>query len=117
LVNKRAAELELKTSSEAAVDAAQALVQLLELDVQAMAMSALRVGLASAQLGKMEEELKLGNVPQTTVDQTLSGLKVMEFNNASARATFLARWSEFASLVGADPVLTQLPARHDSEKR
>ena len=117
LVNKRAAELELKTSSEAAVDAAQALVQLLELDVQAMAMSALRVGLASAQLGKMEEELKLGNVPQTTVDQTLSGLKVMEFNNASARATFLARWSEFASLVGADPALTQLPARHDSEKR
>jgi hypothetical protein len=41
----------------------------------------------------------------------------MEFNNASARATFLARWSEFASLVGADPALTQLPARHDSEKR
>lgn len=117
LVTKRAAELEAKMASEAAVDAAQVLVQQLELDVQAMAMSALRVGLAAAQLGKMEEELKLGHVPQTAVDQTLSGLKVMEFNNANARASFLARWSEFASLVGADPVLSQLPARHDREKR
>lgn len=117
LVTKRGAELELKTASEAAVDAAQGLLQQLELDVQAMEMSALRLGLASAELKKVGDEFKLGNVPQTAVDQTTSGLKVMEFQNANARATFLARWSEFASLVGADPVLTQLPARHDSEKR
>jgi outer membrane protein TolC len=117
LVTKRGAELELKTASEAAVDAAQGLMQQLELDVQAMEMSALRLGLASEELKKVGDEFKLGNVPQTAVDQTTSGLKVMEFQNANARATFLARWSEFASLVGADPVLTQLPARHDSEKR
>lgn len=117
LVSKRAAELELKTSAEAAIDAAQNLVQQLELDAQAMEMSALRVGLASAQVTNVKNELKLGNVPQTSVDLTISGLKVMEFNNANARATFLARWTEFASLVGIDPVVKQLPARHDSTKR
>jgi outer membrane protein TolC len=117
LVTKRAAELELKTASEAAIDAAQALVQQLELDVEAMEMSAVRVGLATAQVSNVQNELKLGNLPQNAVDQTLSGLRVMEFNNANARATFLGRWSEFASLVGIDPVLNQLPARHDSTKR
>ncbi len=117
LVSKRAAELELKTAAEAAVDAAQNLVPQLELDAQAMEMSALRVGLASAQVNVVQSELKLGNVPQSAVDQTISGLRVMEFNNANARATFLARWTEFASFVGIDPVLKQLPARHDSTKR
>lgn len=117
LVSKRAAELELKTTSEATIEAAQNLVQQLELDAQAMEMSSLRLGLASAQVTNMQSELKLGNVPQTAVDLSISGLRAMEASNANARATFLARWTEFASLVSHDPVLTQLPARHDSTKR
>ena len=117
LASKRANERQLQNSAEAATDAAQSLVQQLELDVQAMEMSDLRYGLAAAQVAKLQEELKLGNVAQTAIDDANSQLKLNEVYSASARATFLSRWSEFASFVGADPILNQLPARHDREKR
>ena len=117
LATKRAYERQLQTVSDAALDAAQSLAQQLELDAEYMEMSDLRMGLASAQVGKFKEELAIGNIPQTAVDNIISSLKVSEFNAANARATFLAHWSEFASLVGADPVLNKIPARHDREKR
>jgi len=117
LATKRAYERQLQTVSDAALDAAQSLAQQLELDAEFMEMSDLRMGLASAQVGKFKEELAIGNIPQTAVDNVISSLKVSEFYAANARATFLAHWSEFASLVGADPVLNKIPARHDREKR
>lgn len=117
LATKRAYERQLQTSADAAIDAAHALAQQLELDAQAMEMSDLRVGLASAQVGKLKIELELGNIAKTAVDNANSSLKFTEFNNANVRATYLSRWVEFASLAGVDPVLSQLPARHDREKR
>ena len=104
-------------TASGALEGAQALFQQLELDVRAMEMGDLRYGLAASQLGRLEQEFKLGNVAQAALDSAKVGLKQSHAHSLSARATFLSRWSEFVSLAGADPVLNQLTSRHDREKR
>lgn len=117
LATKRLAERQLQMTASGALEGAQALFQQLELDVRAMEMGDLRYGLAASQLGRLEQEFKLGNVAQAALDSAKVGLKQSHAHSLSARATFLSRWSEFVSLAGADPVLNQLTSRHDREKR
>ena len=111
LASKRANELQLKSVSEATVETAQALAQQLDLDAQAMEMSAVRVVLAAALVARMNTELALGTIAQNSIDGATLGLRQAEATNAGARALFLSRWSEFASLIGADPVLNPSTAR------
>jgi hypothetical protein len=66
---------------------------------------------------KFEEEATLGNLSQNSVDGAVNGVKQTAIASAAARASYFARWSEFVSLTSVDPVLNQLPARHDREKR
>lgn len=117
LATKRLAERQLQMAKGGALEAAQTLFQQIELDARAMAMSDLRFGLATAQLGKVEEEFKLGNLPRTAVDGANAELKQRHAQNISARAVFLSRWSEFVSFAGVDPVLNQPTFRNDREKR
>lgn len=117
LAAKRAAELNVKNLSETIVDNAQSLAEQLELDAQEIELADTRVGIAVIGVKRLQDELALGTVSRTTIDNALAGQKVSEAGSAAARAVYLARWSEFASLTGIDPVLNQLPARHDREKR
>ena len=104
-------------AASGSLEAAQTLYQQIELEVRAMDMSDLRYGLAASQVGRLEQEFKLGNVAQAALDSAQVGLKQSHAQSINARAVFLSRWSEFVSLAGADPVLTQLTSRHDREKR
>lgn len=117
LASKRMRERELQNATDAALDGVQSLAEQLRLDARAVEMAELRQALAAAQLGKYEEEFKLGNVSQTTVDGAINAVKQSAVNTAAARASYFSRWSEFVSLTTVDPVLNQLPARHDREKR
>ncbi|MCX6952358.1 MAG: TolC family protein [Verrucomicrobia bacterium] len=117
LAAKRANELQLQNISEVTVDAAQTLAQQLGLDAEEMAMADIRFGLSAGAVVRLETELKLGNVAQTAIDNAKSSKMASDVGSASARAVYLSRWTEFASLVGSDPVFNQLPARHDREKR
>ena len=117
LATKRLAERQLEMAASGSLEAAQTLYQQIELEVRAMDMSDLRYGLAASQLGRLEQEFKLGNVAQAALDSAQVGLKQSHAQSINARAVFLSRWSEFVSLAGADPVLTQLTSRHDREKR
>ncbi|MSU24778.1 MAG: TolC family protein [Opitutus sp.] len=117
LADKRLAERQLQAVTEATLDQAQNLERLLALDAQAMQMSEQRRGLAEGVVRRAQEEFKLGNVPQSSIDEATANLRLSESNNALARATFLSRWSEFVSLAGDDPVLNNLPLRYAREKR
>ena len=117
LATKRLAERQLEMAASGSLEAAQTLYQQIELEVRAMDMSDLRYGLAASQVGRLEQEFKLGNVAQAALDSAQVGLKQSHAQSINARAVFLSRWSEFVSLAGADPVLTQLTSRHDREKR
>jgi hypothetical protein len=66
---------------------------------------------------RAQEEVKLGNAPQTHIDNATGDLRLNEYNNALARAAFFSNWSSFVSLAGDDPALNSLPARYVREKK
>jgi outer membrane protein TolC len=117
LATKRMRERDLQMATEAAIDAAQGLADQLRLDARAMDQADLRSALAAAQVGKFEAEEKLGNLSKNSVSGAVNAQKQSAVGAAAARASFLSRWSEFVSLTTVDPVLNQIPARHDREKR
>jgi outer membrane protein TolC len=114
---RRLHEQELQSATEAALDQAQKLARDLELDARAMALNETRRAQAEAGVKYATDEFGLGNQPQSAIDRATFNLHVSEFNNANARAMFLWHWSEFVSLAGSDPALTQLPAHYAREKR
>jgi outer membrane protein TolC len=103
LAAKRGNELQLRSVSEAAVDSATSLSQQLSLDAQELEMAELRFG--------------LGKVATSALDGGTAAVKQSESTAASARANFLSHWIEFASVIGADPVINQPLTRNDREKR
>ncbi len=117
LATKRYRERELQNATESALDAAQNLSEQVALDVRAMDSADLRRTLAAAQVEKSREELAFGNLAKNAVENAIAVLNANDTSNASARAAFLSRWSEFVSLTGTDPVFSNLPVRHDREKR
>ena len=117
MASKRFYERQLQTAAEAALDQAQALQRELDLDARAMAMSEQRRGLAEFGAKRVKEEVELGVVPASTNGAATENVYFSEAGEGAARAALLARWSEFVSLAGVDPVLNNIPARYVREKR
>jgi outer membrane protein TolC len=117
LANRRLSERELQNATEASLDAAQGMAELLPLEAESMRMADLRRGLSEGLLKTQQEELELGKIPENSLLVAKAGLKESEWASAAARAAYLYRWAEFVSFVSTDPVLNNLPARHDREKR
>ena len=67
---------------------------------------------ADSQLKMTQTDFKLGNLSQDSLNASLDNLNQNEYAAASARADFLSAWSDFVSLVGADPAMGILPARY-----
>lgn len=117
LASRRLNERDLQNTTEAALDTAQGLAEQLPLEAESMRMADLRRGLSEGLLKTVQEELELGKVPENSLLVAKAGLKDNEWVSAAARAMYLTRWAEFVSFVSTDPVLNNLPARHDREKR
>ena len=117
LASKRFYERQLQTAAETALDQAQALQRELELDVRTMAMSEQRRGLAEFGAKRVKEEVDLGVAPESSNGEATANIYLSEATEGAARAALLARWSEFVSLAGVDPVLNNIPARYVREKR
>ena len=117
MASKRFYERQLQSNAEAALDQAQMLQRELDLDVRMMASSEQRRGLAELGAKRIKEEVELGTAPESAINLATAEVYARETNEAAARAALLARWSEFVSLAGVDPVLNNIPARYVREKR
>jgi outer membrane protein TolC len=93
------------------MDQAENAERSLALAAQAMDLANRRWQLANAGLEQVENEFKLGNVSQRDVEAATDGLYAAESANASSRSDYFAAWSDYLSLVGADPAMNALPAR------
>jgi outer membrane protein TolC len=117
LATKRLHERELQIAVETTLDSAQKLERDLALDAREMAQTDVRSTLAAAAVGRVKDEIKLGNLRPTALEEANVNLYTAEFNNANARAQFLWHWSEFVSLAATDPVVNNLPSHYGREKR
>lgn len=116
-INQRRSERELESITEASLDAAQGLFEKLPIEVESMRLADLRYGLSDVLAKKLKEEFDLGTVSKNSVTGAEVSIKGSTASNFAARASFLARWAEFVSLTSVDPVLSNIPARYDREKR
>lgn len=112
LSNKRIAERQLKSTADAIMRQAQDARRNLDFAWKALHIAQVEWASASGSYDHTMNEGKRGNVSQDAIDSAQNGLYGYETNRAASRADFLSAWSEFVSLVGADPAMNRLPARY-----
>jgi outer membrane protein TolC len=112
LSNRRAYERELETHIEANLELAGKLWQDLGFAARALDIAENGFGGAQALVTYQREELAQGRATEADVNAALLGLRAAEAGIIRARADYLNHWTEFVSLVGADPAQKNIPARY-----
>jgi outer membrane protein TolC len=86
--------------------------QQLDFAVRNLDISERTIAGARAVLTEMEAEHAAGRKSQADVDQAKLAVANAEAGILPARADYLMKWTEFVSLVGADPAMNYLPGRY-----
>jgi outer membrane protein TolC len=112
LATKRFYDRLAKTLIQTILDQAETQQRQLGFSARALDLVETRFNLAIGGKDRAFEEFQLGNIPQTAVDESIASYNSANVALMTTRAEFLVRWSDFVSLVGADPALTLLPPRY-----
>jgi len=112
LNSRRIAERQLQIATDEIMSQAQNLQRSVDFAWRALHISETEWASANGALSYTQTELKNGNVSQDTVDGARNSLYANDSSRAAARAEFLAAWSDYVSLVGADPAMNNLPIRY-----
>jgi hypothetical protein len=94
------------------LDSAQNIRRQLDLSFRAVELSELRRDLAQDAVRLAREDLSLGVSSEALVDAAVARFQASDVAALYARTDYLTRWSEFVSLVGADPAMQNIPARY-----
>jgi hypothetical protein len=117
LLSRELYERRKQQASEAALEQAQYLERRLGLDARMMEIANTRLVETQAAEQQQRDDFAAGRTSQVGAATAHQSRLDHEAYNANVRAGFLARWSEFVSLAGIDPVMNHLPARYAREKR
>jgi outer membrane protein TolC len=117
MAEKRLYERRLASAVERVLEEAQKLERQLAVEAQSVKLTDRRRMLAGAALKLLTDEVNLGNRPQTEIADATANVFFANATSAAARATLLGKWSEFISVVGADPVLQNVPQRYVRPQR
>ena len=116
LAEKRYWQRQVQLATETGLEEAQKLERTLGLDARALEFAEIRRAGAGEGVRRANEEFKLGNAAQATIDGATRELRRTEYNRALACAALLSDWSAFVSLATDDPILNTLPSRYVREK-
>lgn len=108
----RVAEQKLKAFKEASSESARSLEKQIGFAGRLMDLTETRAALADAAVRKVQTDVESGVAPQTTLDATMQVANSAQLAAQGTRAEFLSRWADYVSLLGADPVLNNLPPRY-----
>lgn len=112
LATKRNYERTLQTYSDSLGDSVQNIRRQLDLSFRTMELSELRRDLAQDAVRLAREDLRLGVSSEALVDAAVARFQASDVAALYARTDYLTRWSEFVSLVGADPAMQNIPVRY-----
>jgi outer membrane protein TolC len=112
LATKRTYELQKRTYEDTVMDSAQNIHRQLGFSLRALEMAEQRRALAEDAVRITTEDIRLGSSAQIELDGAMASFHVADLAAMYARSDYFARWSEFVSLVGADPAMNNLPARY-----
>jgi outer membrane protein TolC len=109
---KRLNERQLQTYIATTREEAENRVKQVSLEYRAMRLAETNRAIAAGSLALDKEYLLSGQRAELEVERSEAGYKGTEINAFVARANFLQQWADFVSLVGADPMMNQLPASY-----
>lgn len=115
--NQRYYERNLQNQTDATLDQARSLGKQVGFSYRAMSLTELRHAQAESSLKQRQEEVLQGLSSQVNVDAAMASRDTLHQTLVNQRLDFLARWSEFYSLVAHDPVLDFIPAQLKSNVR
>jgi len=112
LANKRVYEQQQRMLSAQILDQVESTAKLIGFASQYSEMAEYTKNGAAMALERITDEFKRGSVTEDSVTTAKSQLYSQEAAVALARIDLVGRWCDLVSLVGADPVLNQIPARY-----
>lgn len=110
LAARRIAEQQRSAGADLIMQTAQTLDRTLKLDREQMELSETRQAMAAELRRRVDEEAKLGNVARVEFERAELGMINAELGTLASRVAYLVHWTEFVTVAGTDPVLSQLPA-------
>ena len=112
LATRRTNERQLRTYADSVMDGAQNLHRQLGFSLRGLALAEQRRDLARDMVRNRTEDIELGAGSRVELDAALAAFGAADLAATYARSEYLGRWSEFLSLIGADPALNLLPSRY-----
>ena len=79
---------------------------------RSMSFAEVHNALVGAQVKQLDDEKALGYASQATIDSGILNYYGTQYVLANARSDYLGRWSEFISLAGIDPAISNLSSRY-----
>ena len=111
LATKRYWERQLQNHVAALQDQARSLERQVAFASRAMGLAAMRHSLAESAVRTRQDELARGLTSQAILESAIGSQQQSQLNLTYQQIDLLARWSEFVSTVGQDPMVLELPVR------
>ena len=116
LLRRRQAERQLDQTTDQILSDAQNSRRSVDLAWRQLQVTERQFAISNYSNIQQQSELKLGNISQDAADHSQYVYNAGEIDDASARNGFLSSWCDFLSVVGADPVMNQIPASYARAK-
>lgn len=112
LATKRTYERQQQNYADTTMDSAQNIHRQLQFSLRGLELAEQRRALAEEAVRTTTEDIRLGSAAQIELDAAIATFHAADLAALNARADYFTRWSEFVSIVGADPAMNNLPARY-----
>jgi outer membrane protein TolC len=112
LEGKRSYELTKKNYVDSMIDQMGYLRKQLGFSARSMSIAEVHYNLIEAEVRRIGDDKSLGYASQASVDSGILTLYSTAYLQAYGRTDFYSRWTEFVSLAGVDPILSNLPSRY-----
>jgi outer membrane protein TolC len=112
LASKRLYERQRQTYIDSTIDQVTYMRHELGFSARAMSIAEVHYNLIEAEVKRIGDDKSLGYASQASVDSGILTLYATGYQQAYARTDFYSRWTEFISIAGLDPALSNLAPRY-----
>jgi hypothetical protein len=112
LEGKRSYERQRQTYVDTMIDQVTYMRHGLGLSARAMSIAEVHYNLLEAEVKRLGQDQSLGYASQASIDSGILNLYATDFQRAYARTDLYDRWTEFISLAGIDPALSNISPRY-----
>lgn len=112
LEGKRTYEWQKKNYVDTTIDTITYMRHQLDLSARAMGLAEVHDALLAAQVKRFRDDQQLGYASKAVIDSSILTLNATELLMANARADYLSHWTDFVSLAGIDPALSNISSRY-----